>query len=287
MNECDVVKRNLGLTRCNKLPQQLAGMIETPVNFKVPAVSVNDAAFWQAAIFNPQERIFLWPWFAEFENLTGEPVYATNLLGTRAVADAPYDFRFMIAQNMCFHKNAYTHRTNAGRIFLIDKENQIFGIKDSNGDFSGFNIGMLHTENLRFNDGSVFSASPIRLSLASAREVNALGHLIDGDFVSTLMGIVDVLITQVGAGAAGAFTVDVSIDCDGSPVIGLDAVDFILRNPDGTVHAIADAVEDSLIPGRYLITGAAFVDNMTLTLRDASQLSVDGYEHPEPLVINV
>lgn len=287
MNECDVIKRNIGLTRCVKMPQMLAGMIETPTNFKVPAASVNDPAYWQAAIFNPVNRIFYWPPFDEFENLTGETVYATNLLGTRPVADAAYDFRFMIAQNMCFHKNAYTHRSLSGRTILIDREFQGFGIKDVNGDFMGFNTGMLHTENLRFNDGSVFTASPIRVQLKSPREVNALGHLINMDFLSTLVGIVDVNIEQIGAGAAGAFTVEVTIDCDGTAVIGLDSADFILRDPDGTIHAVTDVVEDALIPGRYLVTGAAFVNNMTLTLRDASQLSVDGYEHPEPVAITI
>ena len=42
--ECDVVKKNLGVSRCNKMPEMLVGMITTPKDFSIPAATLADPA---------------------------------------------------------------------------------------------------------------------------------------------------------------------------------------------------------------------------------------------------
>lgn len=282
--ECDVKKQNLGLYKCYNLPQMIKGMIWTPDDFRVPVISEDDIAFWQAAIFDPIDRIFYWPPFVKFELLSTEAVYEDNPLSLLPVLDGQYRYRAHIRQNMCVHRAMYSHRGSGGRIMLIDTKNNILGTRDANGEFMGVQLAMLHTEKLALNSGTTATTSPIFVVLEDSEEIDQFGDMISGRVLKSIIRIVDVEMKKIAA-AAGQITVDVKVKCDGTPVVGLIAADFIVQDPDGTVHAITSVTPDPLIAGRYAIAGAGFLTNSTVTLRTADQLSLDGYEHPEPLVV--
>jgi hypothetical protein len=272
--DCNVVKKNLGLVTCNKLPQLIRGMITTPNTFSLTEAQALVAANWQnALIAEASERAHYWPPFINFENISEEAVYEDLPLGYLAVRDGNYRFRFGIKQNLCIHKAMFTHRSNQGRAFLYDTENQLIGTMDSNGNIRGLSIQLLHTEKMIFSDGSVSTKSPIVLALLDNKELDKDGVIIDASFVNSLDRIVQAKLTIVSA-ADNQIVVDVTVDCDGTPLSGLVQADFILTDQAGEAQSISGATENN---GRYTLTGTGF-ESGTLELRDVADLTVEYYE---------
>jgi hypothetical protein len=283
--DCLVKKKNLGLYKCYKLPQLIKGMIWTPDDWRMPKADEGTLAAWQAAIFDPIDRIYYFPPFVKMEPANTEAVYEDTPFAMLPVLDGQYRFRAHIRQNMCTHRNLYTHRGSGGRIILVDNLNQLLGTRDDNGDFMGVKLALLNTEKLALNTGTTATTSPIFVALEDAMEIDQYGEIISAKFLKSIIRINDVNIIQVSA-AAASIVVDVKVDCDGTPVLGLVAADFQVFDPDGTVHAITSVTPHPTVLGRYTIAGVGFIDASSVTLRDASQLTLDGYEAAEPLVVD-
>lgn len=295
MADCNVVKKNLGPSKCNKLPSMPKSMITTPVGFAIPKATLDlgDAAIKtylnDALLSGEATRIYYWPKFATFENISEEPVYEDGPLRYSPVRDGNYRFRFGIVQNICLHKAMYTHRASSGRVLIIDTENQLFGTELSTGDMAGFNIEVLHTEKFIFNDGSVSTKSPILLALADNKEVDRSGLLLDVNaFINELYRIVDVEVEVVTVTDAGDIDVSVTAECDGTPISGLVVADFVFLNAAGVAVAITAAVENANIPGQYKLTqaGDLFVDG-TVDIDPPATLSVKAYESIAPAAVSI
>lgn len=272
--DCNVVKKNLGLVTCNKLPQLIRGMITTPNSFSLTEAQALVASNWQnAMIAEASERIHYWPPFINMENISEEAVYEDLPLGYLAVRDGNYRFRFGIKQNLCIHKAMFTHRSNQGRAFLYDTENQLIGTLDSDGNIRGLSIQLLHTEKMIFSDGSVSTKSPIVLALLDNKELDRDGVIIDASFVNSLDRIVQAELEIVSA-ADNEIVVDVTIACDGTPLSGLLQADFVLTDSNGDAQTISGSSENN---GRYTLTGTGLVSG-TLGLRDVADLTVEYYE---------
>lgn len=280
---CDVVVKNLGLSNCNEFPGLIVGMIETPDSFEVVAADladpndVKDAL--QTALLQATNRAYYWPNFDNVEVISEEAVYQDTPLAYRRVRDGQYRFRFGISQNMCLHRAMYTHRRRNGRAILIDQDGNLIWTKKSNGNYAGFKIGLLNTEKLKFNDGSVTAETPIVVALASNIELDKNGYMYDASsFINELYRIVDVELTIVGTPVASFIVVDVAAVCDGTAISGLVVADFSLIDDDnGASHAISSATESTTVPGRYTLAGISFEDSK-LNLVSAASLSIKAYE---------
>ncbi len=287
-------KKNLGLVNCNEYPGLINGMIETNSDFAIPAATVASGsaavqAYLQAALLDPiASRIFYWPQFASFENISEEPIYQDSPLRYRKVRDGNYRFRFGISENLCLHKSMFTHRRTNGRVFFTDQNGYLIGTELSNGDFAGFSIAMLNTEKMKFSDGSVATESPILVALSNNIELDKNGSMFDASaFINELYRIVDVELTIVGTPSATTIVVDVATVCDGTALSGLVVADFLLiDNDDSAVHAISSAVESSSVPGRYTLTGVSFEDS-TLNLDPPDVLSIQAYESSGAVAVNI
>ena len=287
-------KKNLGLSDCNEFPGLQDGGIETNADFVIPAATLASGAaavqaYLQAALLDTiDDRIFMWPPFASFEDISEAAVYQDTPLKYRKVRDGNYRFRFGISENLCLHKAMFTHRRTNGRWFIKDQNGYLTGTKLSNGDMAGFTIAMLNTEKLKFNDGSVATESPIVIALANNIELDKNGLMFDASsFIGELYRIVDVYLTIVGSPSATTIVVDVKQVCDETPVSGLVVGDFTLTdNDNGASHAISSAVESTTIPGRYTLSGVSFEDSV-LNLVAPSALSVKAYESNGAVAVNV
>lgn len=300
MSVCIVEKKNLGKSRCVKLPSVPKAMITTPDNFYLePADYATDAALkvaLQDLLVAPiNSRGYLWPQFSSYENRSTESQYEDTILGMFPTYDGQYRFLMGIHKDMCTHKAMYSHRAvGEGRVFIIDVDNQIWGTEDPDtGNIYGFSIGLLHTEKFMLGDGQSNSTkSPVLIVLEDNEQFDKHGVLIETGIIKQLERLTDVDIALAGAFLATAFTVDVTQSCDGIPVSGLLLADFILYASNGvTTQAILSVVENSSVPGRYLITaptvGPDVFEDGTLTLRAPSLLTVKAYENPEPLTVNI
>lgn len=276
--DCNTIKKPLGVTRCNKLPAMPKTMITTALGFKFTAAQVASPALMEAALqaailAGQATRVHVWPNFVSFENISEEPVYEETPLAFIPVRDGNYRFRFGIKQSLCLHKAMFSHRASSGRAFLFDVENQLVGTTDSDGNFMGFTIQLLHTEKLMISDGTVSTKSPIVLALADNKELDESGGIVDAPFVNTVSRLTEVTLTIVSASET-EIVVTVEVTCDGTPVNGLVAADFVLLDEDGDAQTITGASEED---GTYTLTGAGLVDG-TLNLDEPADLSVQAYE---------
>lgn len=279
-------KKNIGVYQCQELPQLIKAFIITSDNWRMPWASIGTFQAWQDAIFSPTDRIYFFPPIVGLEAANTEATYEDTPFAFLPVSDGQYRMRMFIRQNMCTHRAMRSHRATNGRIILIDKNNKMLGMRDENGDFMGVKLALFNTEKLMLNDGTRATQSPVFVALEDAADIDEFGELIDAKLLKSVKRITDVDITQVSA-IATSIVVDVKVDCDGLGVTGLLAADFLLYDPNGATRAITSVTPNANIPGRYTIAGTGFLNNSTLTLRKADQLTLDGYEHPEPLVVTI
>jgi len=287
MADCLVQKKNLGLSKCNKLPALIRGMITTSNNFVMPKEDLEDATAWQDALLAEGDaRIYLWPPFVGFENASEEAIYEDTPLSMLKVRDGKYAHRFFISENLCLHKAMYSHN-GKGRVFYIDTEGQIIGTETTTGDMMGFTAALINTEKLLLSDGTVSTKTPVFVVLKNNKELDQYGTMVSaGAFVDTLQSIVDVMLTLVGTATATTIIVDVKVSCDGTPLIGLVLADFRLLDVDGAAQTIATVLENPNLPGNYTLTGLTF-ETGTLKLAPAADLTIKAYEVPTPLAITI
>jgi hypothetical protein len=296
MAECAEPKKNLALSKCNKLPGMLKGQIETPLDAKIePAEFATAAAlktFLQAKLVAPlAERWYLWPFFNTFENISEATVYEDTPLTYSPVRDGQYRFRFGIIQNICLHKAMFSHRSNSGRMIFIDDKNQWIVTKDTDGNLMGLTYSMLNTEKFILNDGSVATKSPVVIALLDNTELDKDGEMLSGDIgkiVNQVIRLTDVVVTVVTITDAGDIDVSVVAECDGTPISGLATADFTYLNAAGVAVVITAATESSTIPGQYKLTqaGDLFVDG-TINLKIPSVLSIKAYESTGAAAVNI
>ncbi len=274
--EVCVDKKNMGLSKCAKLPNMPKCMITTPMNFKATEEEAVDVDFWQDAMLADKSiRIYPWPLFFDFKDNSEKAVYQSTPLGVRAVRDGRYDFEFDISENLCLHKAMFTHRSvNSQRVFLIDVDNQMLGTTDTDGNFQGAAAMMVHTEKLMISNGTVATQSPVRVVLADNLDYDKNGALLDASFFDQLIRLTDVTIT-VESSIATKVVVKVVQTCDGTPVIGFVVADFVLTETDGTPQTITTVTDNG--DGTYDLNGTALVSGFVNLVLPAD-LTIQAYE---------
>lgn len=282
-DECNLVKKPLGLGSCPKMPAYLKRKITTTQNWFIPAATIaagNAAvlAFLQEAILN--KDIYLWPQMFSSEDQSEETTYQSTPLGKRKVRDGFPEWLINYSDSLCSHKAMYTHRATNGRVIFIDTDNQLLGTYDESENFYGLSMQMLNTEKMKPNTGDAVAMSPVRITLADTLEFDRDGALIIVSGLNTLQPLTEAKLTIVSA-ADDEIVVDVTVACDGTPLEGLEAADFLLLDGDDEAQVIGGAVEGPA--GRYTLSGAGWVSG-TLNLVEPAELSVEAYEGFEKTV---
>lgn len=279
MPDCVILKKNLGISKCNALPELIKGMITTPANFFLSPANALIQAQWQTALLaSASNRIYLWPKFKMFEDASEEAVYEETELSSLKVRDGRYRFKMAVRESLCLHKAMFTHSGNASaKVFLIDSENQIIGTTE-NGNFVGFDIELLNVEKLKFAAGTVSTKTPIYMVLSDNKELDVNGTIVStGGFVNALFSIVDVDVVQVGSATTSLIRVTVKATCDGTSLDGLVAADFSVASSAGVARTITTVTQAT--DGTYSInSSAAFTVGDIVNIRAASSLSIPGYE---------
>jgi hypothetical protein len=288
MADCLILKKNLGLSKCNLLPSLIKGMITTPRGFSITAANALLTAQWQNALLtSPATRIYFWPLFKEFKDNSEKTIYEENELASLKVRDGKFRFQFAIKESLCLHKAMQTHGGNAtGRAFLIDVENNIIGTSNDNGaTFIGLDLELLNPEKLVFSDGKVSTKSPLYVVLSDNKELDVNGMIVASVPLSaTLNRLTDVTVAQVGNLAATIVQATVKVSCDGTSVDGLVAGDFSIKTAAGVVHAITTCAQDP-VTGIYSLTSAAAVVGDILSIVGPAALSIQAYEAGNTVVI--
>ncbi len=290
---CDVNNvKNIGVTKCNKLPQQPVQLIETNADFRLTAAQAADpsqmkTAFQNAIRAGKATRVYLWPRFTGGENASTEATYDATTLSDLVADAGKYAFRFHLAKALCTHKAMFTHNGSGKRFFILDKEEQLLATEFSDGKFGGLLSSLLNVEKLLWNiDGSTATKSPIYLVLENYKEIDARGALLDGSFVSELFPLTDVQIV-LSAVAAGTFTATVTQVCDGTPVSGLVAADFNVRTAAGAAQAPTSVTETPAGSGIYVAPRSGNYVTGTVDLVAAGSLTIVAYESTGPATLTI
>jgi hypothetical protein len=281
MATCDKRKKNVGFGKCAKMPGYFKMFITTPDDFEVTPEQAIDPAFWQAAIEAAYaSRIYLWP---ELFNNTPEPeetIYQSTALGKRKVRNGKYEWLFNFSESLCFHRALYTHGATSGRILLIDTEDAINGTENAAGNLMGYKIDMFSPEKMVDNTGDEVAMSPVRVTLKNTLERDRDGIMISVDFLGELERLTDANIEVVSA-ANDEIVVRVSIDCDGTEILGLVKADFVLLDDAGDPQTITTSTDNG--DGTYTLAGA--FESGTINLVSPATLSIDAYEGIEADVV--
>ena len=285
---CVKKKRNLGSSKCNKLPSMFQTGFLTPLAFVIPAELPVETPtveeYLQAAMIDPDpnKRIYLLPDFINNESNNEDPIYFETPLTDSKVRDGKYRWRFQISQDMCTHRALGTHNGANQRFMPYDIENQLFAQEKSNGDWQGFRLGLFNREKLQLSDGTNPTVTPIYVVLKNSKDVDDAGIVIDAPFVGDLIKLSDVTITPVAPQIATAVKVKVMTTCDGVPLLGLVVADFIFLDVAGAPQTITAVAYTS--DGVYTLTGVG-LESGTVTLVEPPDLSIKAYEAIAPATI--
>ncbi len=276
---CDSNVKNIGASKCKKLPQLIKGLITTPEDFTITAVNAATSAAWQTAILAPvTSRAYLWPkWAVGFENISSEEVREDGPLSSIPVFPGQYRLKLMFRENLEIHKSMYSHNGVAGRAFIIDHELKIIGTSSDGGTtLQGFQLDDLNIGNLTLNDGSAATKTPVSIFMTDSAELNANGYMVEGaSFLNTLLPLTSVDLTVVSA-TATLVKVSVKSAVDAVPIIGLVAADWSLLTGAGVAQTISGVTEPA-DDGVYHLAGTGLVTG-TVNLVSAATLSITGYE---------
>jgi hypothetical protein len=289
MADCLVRKKGMADSDCPEIPVALKGMVKTPKSFVIPAATVADGQEAVLTYLNAQVllgNVDYFPEFQSLEDISQEAVYQDTIFSITPVKDGNYRFRPSIAKSLCQHKAMFTHRTKNGRVFMIDDDGWWIGTKKTNGDFAGWDLDLLHTEKMKFNNGTEASFTPLMVAFKNNKEWDRYGMMVDLSQINAeIYRMVDVVLSiPVGSPAitASALTIQVHTECDDTPVEGLVVADFVALDSAGDVIALTTAVENPNIPGRYLISSAAaFEDDMTIDIDTPTLLTLKPYQNSE------
>jgi len=285
LETCDIVKKNLGVSLCNKLPQLFAGMFTTPLGFEIPDTTEDVKQFLQDALIDPDpsKRIYLWPSFVGLEDAKEDAVYEETPLADIFVRAGKYRWRAMMTPDLCIHTAMHTHLGGNQRVLFYDVENQIFGTKTATG-IKGFTVSLLSPEKLVISDGSAATKSPVYIVLKNSKEIDAKGALFEADYVNELIRLSDVDITILTSPAPSAtgFKFTIKGNCDGVDILGLVSADFVFLKTDGTVQTITVTSAG----GVYTAAGTGLTSG-TLDIVPPDELSIPGYESTGPAVVTI
>lgn len=277
----------IGVSSCDKIIGLPKSFIFTPSNFSMTLENALLEATWQDAVKASSGGRILWaPNAHSIENLSTDAVYDDTVLSSYKVDDGRYVWQFFMPLNMKQHRALKSYDKSGGRVFVVDRNNQIVGLTTDDTTFKGFSCKVF-VEKLRTNDGTVITASPVRIVLLDNNELDSNGRMIDArPFYAGVVPLTPAKVTVEGSPSATAGTIKVINANDGTSITGLVEADFafLLTNGNDQSSTIDTFTDND--DGTYTIasTGAA---TGTIDLVAPADLSLDAYQSEGPATYTV
>lgn len=218
------------------------------------------------------------------ENQGDEATYEDTPFATELVTNGKMAWRFAHTFSMPSHKAYFTHRSNSGRIILINSKGEFKGEQTSTGGFRGFKTSLVNIENLMLTDGSASEKTYIKVVLENAEDINtSMATVVPTDFNGLdLMGLIDIRLATVSA-VAGTIKVEASIFSSGDPQDGFVQADFTILNSAGA--AVVPTTFTAGIDGNYTFANVALIAG-TYTIKFLPEtMTTKGFD--TPLILSV
>ncbi|TAN17235.1 MAG: hypothetical protein EPN37_07215 [Chitinophagaceae bacterium] len=214
---------NTGIPACFLDPKQIIGVIITPVGYTIKAA---DMATLQTKLqadtmAGAGARIYpLINFVALSADNTQKPVMQNLGYGfSLFVREGNYDLSFQYTDGgLCLHKQLRAFNNKNWGIFLVDADGVLYGYK-SGSDLQSIPLVQFYAEPWKMNDGSKVAEFIVSVSFKPQylnEWVGFLSTAADFDIATSVVGLINLTVSQVTALAAGSVKVQVATSCGGS-----------------------------------------------------------------------
>lgn len=214
---------NTGVPPCYFEPKNIVGAIIVHPTKAYTAAQVTDLATFKAALLADalvvgNGRIFPVFRFNAITDNSEDATVQTTGYGEKSISrEGDYDWTFQYFDGgACLNANLRKFNDLKYKVFFVDRDNNIFGTKNSSGDFVGITTSFIFTHKWKVNDGTNSTTYRIQFSLPKPEEINDAGKLAfvaaNFDFETEIKGLLDLEVYQISL-AFGVATVGVRLNC--------------------------------------------------------------------------
>jgi hypothetical protein len=220
------------------------------------------------------------------ENQGDEATYEDTPFATELVTNGKMAWRFAHTFSMPSHKAYFTHRSNSGRIILINGTGEFVGEETGTGGFRGFKTSLVNIENLMLTDGSASEKTYIKVVLENAEDINrSMVTVVPTDFSGLdLMGLIDVRLTTITAVPTNVH-LEASLFSTGDTQDGFVTGDFTWLNSSGAAVTITTFTPK--VDGVYQFQGAALIAGTYTVKFVPESMTTKGFATPVILTVTV
>ena len=290
INNIQKAVANTGANRVN-MPDyaSVRKLIITPLDFSFATTDLAMvAANWETAK-KAAKGIRIYPLVAAVTSADKSQdlvVESRPLAGDKPIREGKSGIEMMFDVNVNILKKLRTFNNYAGRVFLGDENNNIYGTSEDGTVFQGFQIQNIWTSNYKNAGDSEAPKAKMDLMLTAPIEQADLGMVIKPTWnVYDLDGLYDVVGTVTNATTTG-FKLQLQVEDSGVDIQGLAKADFVLTKAGvaTTITTITDNADGTITFAATLTSGT-----YTLTMVAASAISLTDWaiELKTPITITV
>jgi len=224
---CELTQVGTALPDCYAELGYPKGFILTKKSWSESDSTTIDKEYIQTKI---QEGVFI-PFLnsTEFTDNTPDPTDQEFADGTKVnVRSGKPEFQFDFTKSYNFQKIAVKYNSFSKYNVILVFDNDSMLLAHSNGNLSGFNAGMIHTNTFSHNTGSEVGMTPTRFQLLDNKQYNNGGILTaDFDLTGEINGVLDATLVASEDGT----DVAVKVRSEINPlfdVLGLTVAEFSL-----------------------------------------------------------
>lgn len=279
-------------TSCNQSEGMLKMVILAKDGVSIPTgTAAMQKATWDALI---QSRDILpLPVAISTEPTNEGAVYEQTPLGSMWVRDGRQEMKLHINTNMDLHSKIRTINSGVyNNAWYLYTSGVMAGTKiDGDVKFYPYGLELLRAEYHTDNDGSVGGKTPVFISFADPTEFQDRPMFVKPTAFNPLrLTALKNAAIEVISASATSIVVDVYIPHIKfglqNPIEGLVAGDFLLTTTAGAAQTISGAVEDSLVDGRYTLSGTGLASGF-LDLKESSAMTTQGYSSTGAVTITI
>jgi hypothetical protein len=221
--ECSTAGGNTGVGDCYLDMKPIKGIILCPTDYKILPADLATVALFKAklqvdTLAASGDRIYPVHNLIAVEDGSEDDVVETSGYGfDTTVRSGAYkwNFRYSVGA-LCLNMNL--HKLAKGRKFsvlLIDKDNNVVGTKDSDGNMYGLTIGNFDPKKIKVADGAAPTMYHVEINLPNPEELNENFAIMKCNFAveTQIKGLLNVALETTNPDGSG---VDVSalVGCD-------------------------------------------------------------------------
>lgn len=219
----DATGNNTGIPSCYLDPKQIIGVILTPVSYKIAAADMADlqTTLQDSTLAGAGSRIYPLLNFVALQADNSEAPTKQNFGygASLTVREGNYNLTFQYTDGgLCLHKQLRTFNGKKWGAFLVDADGVIFGYKNG-ADLQAIPLVEFYAQPWKPNDGSNVAQFLVDVSFKPQYLNEFVGFIAtsdDFDIATSVTGLINVVIKEVTALAAGVVKVQVITSCGGA-----------------------------------------------------------------------